>query len=205
MHICTNIPGRDTETRQNTQNARSARRKSYGEHNGYLYYRSRESPRLGETLVKLPTTTKTTTSQSRRSWPNWSHRPPSRHKYWWKRCVYTRTTSPSAVKKPEDLSGRGLPTTAISERIVHQVKLGSVSADKFRFDIMSRESLCYLSFFIIFSIFHFLVSFLSLLFPKSNHRDAQNIDVCFIISVVKFKIRIVQTAIFIKYVFIKYL
>lgn len=48
-----------------------------------------------------------------------------RHKYWWKRCVYTRTTSPSAVKKPGDLSGRDLPTTAISERIVHQVPASS--------------------------------------------------------------------------------
>lgn len=52
--------------------------------------------------------------------------PPSRHKYWWKPCVYTWTTSPSAVKKSEDLSGRGRPTTAISERIVHQAESGRI-------------------------------------------------------------------------------
>lgn len=65
--------GRDTGTRQNTQNARSARGKSHGEHNGYLYYRSRESPGLRETPAKSTTTA---TSQPRLSGPNWSRRSP---------------------------------------------------------------------------------------------------------------------------------
>jgi len=40
------------------------------------------------------------------------------------KTIYTRTTSPSVVKKSKDLSRRGFPTTAISERIVHQVESG---------------------------------------------------------------------------------
>lgn len=52
---------------------------------------------------------------------NWSTLPP-RHKYWWKRYIYTRTTSPSAEKKPRDLLGRGLATTAISAPIIHQAE-----------------------------------------------------------------------------------
>jgi len=42
---------RDTaKTRQNTQNVRSARRRSCGEYNGYLYYRDRESSRRNDAV-----------------------------------------------------------------------------------------------------------------------------------------------------------
>lgn len=66
------------------------------------------------------------TSQRRRSAipelrSNWSTLPPH-NKYWWKRYIYTRTTSPSAEKKQRDLLGRGLATTAISAPIIHQAE-----------------------------------------------------------------------------------
>jgi hypothetical protein len=122
------------KTRQNTQNARSTRRRSRGEYNGYLYYRDRESPRRNDAVRgpgEAPTTMATASLGPRLGAQLvplaalLSYRPPQRHKYWWKRCVYTPKTSPSAIKKPRDLSGRGFPTTAISDRVVHQAKSGS--------------------------------------------------------------------------------
>lgn len=83
-----------------------------------------------------------------------------------------RTTSPSAVKKPEDLSGRGLPTTAISERIVHQVESGSGFPRSSFGPITSRESLYYVS--LILYYVYLLLSFFFTSFSfseKSNRRD----------------------------------
>lgn len=104
-----------------------------------------------------------------------------------------RTTSPSAVKKPEDLSGRGLPTTAISERIVHQVESGSGFPRSSFGPITSRESLYYVS--LILYYVYLLLSFfflLPFLFLKNLivAMSARSASVRFVISVVKTGLKI---------------